>query len=343
MQNATLLKWRLLLVFVELIVAMLQHIPTHVISGALGVGKTSVLRSLLAQRPSHESWAVLINEFGDIGLDSALLDGDQEGVSFTEVAGGCVCCVNGVPFQVGLVQLLRKAKPDRLFIEPSGLGHPLQLLGQLRDVPWLDVLAVQPLVVVFDAQKSNSETALAAIEPALLAQAGLIIVNKCDGVTPQQEQLWQQTCAPLPVHCARHGQLAYALLPGHQQQAGPRAVEDGFAPSSVAAGMLWRDPQQPVCSVNAQAEGWSIGWRWHPSQQFELMRVQFWLMQMPWLRAKCVLHSNAGWLSANALDGQSVQWQNTEWCKDSRLELIFTAAQDQQRLTTEFAACRISL
>ena len=92
---------------------MLQHIPTHVIAGALGAGKTSVLRSLMAQRPSAERWAVLINEFGDIVLDSALLDGNQDGVSFTEVAGGCVCCVNGVTFQVALVRLLRKDKNDR--------------------------------------------------------------------------------------------------------------------------------------------------------------------------------------------------------------------------------------
>lgn len=322
---------------------MLQHIPTHVIAGSLGAGKTSVLRSLMAQRPSHERWAVLINEFGDIGLDSALLDGDQEGVSFTEVAGGCVCCVNGVPFQVGLVQLLRKTKPDRLFIEPSGLGHPLQLLEQLRDVPWLDVLAVQPMVLVLDAQKTNSATALANIEPALLAQTGLVLVNKCDGITPEQEQLWQQAFAPLSLHCTRQGRLAYALLPGYQQQAGQQTIEDIFAPSSAAVGVLWRDPQQPICSINAQAEGWSIGWRWHPSQQFELMRVQFWLLQMSWLRAKCVLRSNAGWLSGNVLDGQSIQWQNTEWRKDSRLELIFAEAQDQQRLTAELAACRVTL
>lgn len=322
---------------------MLQHIPTHVISGSLGAGKTSVLRSLMAQRPRDERWAVLINEFGDIGLDSALLDGDQEGVSFTEVAGGCVCCVNGVPFQVGLVQLLRKTKPDRLFIEPSGLGHPLQLLEQLRDVPWLDVLAVQPMVLVLDAQKTNSEVALAGIEPALLEQTGLVLVNKCDASTPEQEQLWQQAFAPLLLRCTRQGQLAYQLLPGYQQQAGEQAVDDVFAPASATAGVLWRDPQQPICSVNLQAEAWSIGWRWHPSQQFELMRVQMWLMQMPWLRAKSVLHTNAGWLSGNALDGQSIQWQNTEWRKDSRLELIFAEAQDQQRLTAEFAACRVTL
>ncbi len=322
---------------------MFQHIPTHVISGALGAGKTSVLRSLLAQRPSNERWAVLINEFGDIGLDSALLDGNQDGVSFTEVAGGCVCCVNGVPFQVGLVQLLRKAKPDRLFIEPSGLGHPLQLLEQLSDVPWLDVLAVQPMVLVLDAQKADLDSAVAMIEPALLAQTGLVLLNKCDSITPEQEQLWQQAFAPLSLLCTRQGQLTYNLLPGHDQQAGEQPVLDNFAPSRTSIGALWRDPQHPICSVNAQDNSWSIGWRWHPSQQFELMRVQMWLAGMAWQRAKCVLHTNAGWLSGNALDGQMIQWQNTEWRKDSRLELIFTQAQDEQQLTAELAACRVVL
>jgi G3E family GTPase len=52
---------------------MLNNIPTHLIAGPLGAGKTSLIRNLLAQRPAHERWAVLINEFGLIGLDAALL------------------------------------------------------------------------------------------------------------------------------------------------------------------------------------------------------------------------------------------------------------------------------
>ncbi len=115
---------------------MLTHIPTHLIGGPLGAGKTSLIRDLLAQKPAHERWAVLLNEFGQIGLDAALLSTDADGVALGEVAGGCLCCVNGVPFQVGLGRLLRKAKPDRLLIEPSGLGHPLQLLAQLGEAPW---------------------------------------------------------------------------------------------------------------------------------------------------------------------------------------------------------------
>ncbi len=65
---------------------MLNDIPTHLIAGPLGAGKTSLIRALLAQKPAGERWAVLINEFGQIGLDAALLHRDEAGVSFAEVA-----------------------------------------------------------------------------------------------------------------------------------------------------------------------------------------------------------------------------------------------------------------
>src|SRR5690606_7970775 len=64
--------------------AMLSNIPTHVIAGPLGAGKTSLIRQLLAQKPEGERWAVLINEFGQIGLDAALLSTDQQGIRLAE-------------------------------------------------------------------------------------------------------------------------------------------------------------------------------------------------------------------------------------------------------------------
>ncbi|MBX4322025.1 hypothetical protein K4G81_22680, partial [Mycobacterium tuberculosis] len=86
----------------------------------LGSGKTTSILHLLAQKPADEKWAVLVNEFGEVGIDGALLA--DSGALLKEIPGGCMCCVNGLPMQVGLNTLLRQGKPDRLLIEPTGLG-----------------------------------------------------------------------------------------------------------------------------------------------------------------------------------------------------------------------------
>ena len=72
---------------------MLQNIPTHVIAGPLGAGKTSLIQHLMTQKPADERWAVLVNEFGQIGLDAALMNAGSDAIAIAEVAGGCVCCV----------------------------------------------------------------------------------------------------------------------------------------------------------------------------------------------------------------------------------------------------------
>ncbi len=66
---------------------------TNLITGFLGSGKTTTIRHLLAHKPEHERWAVLVNEFGEIGIDGALLA--DSGAVLKEIPGGCMCCVNG--------------------------------------------------------------------------------------------------------------------------------------------------------------------------------------------------------------------------------------------------------
>ena len=318
---------------------MLKNIPTHVIAGPLGAGKTSLIRNLLAQRPAHERWAVLINEFGLIGLDAALLSTDDDGVALGEVAGGCLCCVNGVPFQVGLSRLLRQAKPDRLLIEPSGLGHPLVLLEQLREIPWAGVLAVQEPLLVLDAQALAAGVALPESQQATLGRAGLLLLNKAEGLDDTAKVRIQTQLPARPIYWTRQGALPLAELPGFSSQADSGGTLDNLPTAAAPLPQLWRSPNEPICQTQQQTEGWSIVWRWHPSQQFELLRVQQWLSSLAWRRAKLVLHSNAGWLSANALNGQALHWQNSEWRKDSRLELIFSEAQEAAALQVAFAQC----
>ena len=319
---------------------MLQNIPTHVIAGPLGAGKTSLIQHLLAQRPANERWAVLINEFAQIGLDAALLTQDDDGIALGEVAGGCLCCVNGAPFQVGLGRLLRKAKPDRVFIEPSGLGHPAQLLKQLRDPPWQDVLAVQPCVLVLDAQALAAGKPLPPAQLEALASAGLLVLNKDEALDTAQRQAIERQLPDCPVYWTRQAQLPLNRLPGSSARAG--ATVDNFTvPKGLAQiPAIWSDPLLPICLSQAQDGGWSIGWRWHPSQQFDPQRLHQWLTGLGWRRAKLVIHSGEGWLSANAVDNSPIAWQPSEWRRDSRIELIFSEPQDVALLQHSLAACR---
>ena len=319
---------------------MLQNIPTHVIAGPLGAGKTSLIKHLLAQRPAKERWAVLINEFGQIGLDAALLTQDDDGIALGEVAGGCLCCVNGAPFQVGLGRLLRKANPDRLFIEPSGLGHPAQLLKQLQKAPWQDVLAVQPCVLVLDAQALAAGRPLPKAQQEALASAGLLVLNKDETLTSAQRQTIEAQLPDCPLHWTRQAQLPLDRLPGLNAHA--QGAVDNFAVPEAVGQMpaIWSDPGLPICLSHSQEGGWSIGWRWHPSQRFNVDRLHQWLSSLDWRRAKLIIHSVGGWVSANAVDNSPLHWQPSAWRRDSRVELIFSEPQDMAALQTALAACR---
>jgi G3E family GTPase len=319
---------------------MLQDIPTHVIAGPLGAGKTSLIAHLLQHKPPGERWAVLINEFGQIGLDAALLTTVDDGIALGEVAGGCLCCVNGAPFQIGLARLLRQSRPDRLLIEPSGLGHPLNLLQQLHEAPWRGVLNVQPLVIVLDAAALAEGHALADSQVAALGQAGLIVLNKAG-------QLGHEDRASLTRQLPLETELLWTDCTQVSWQQLPRRVACSAVPdrppqlptSASPPGALWRSPQEPICEINAQAQAWSIGWRWHPSRRFDLPRLTAWLATLDWQRAKMVVQGEQGWHSANALDNQPVEWRSSEWRRDSRLELIFATPGDAVRLQSGLQAC----
>lgn len=324
---------------------MLQNIPTHVIAGPLGAGKTSLIRHLLGQRPTGERWAVLVNEFGQIGLDAALLSRDEAGIAIAEVAGGCLCCVNGAPFQVGLGRLLRKARPDRLFIEPSGLGHPLELLEQLGRAPWTGVLSVQPLLMVLDAAALSRGTGLPEAQNMALAKAGLLLFNKASSMDAATRLLITASLREVPALWTDHGALALAELP--VSPAAPAAgsldlsslpVDNGPVPRPT----LWVDPRQPICQSRLADEGWSVGWRWHPGQFFDEMALRGVLEQWSWCRAKGVIHSAAGWQSFNGLERGALEWRPSEWRRDSRIELIFDQPQPVQVLQAAIASCYVA-
>ena len=318
---------------------MLHNIPTHVIAGPLGAGKTSLIQHLMTQKPAHERWAVLVNEFGQIGLDAALMSQEDDAIAIVEVAGGCVCCVNGAPFQIGLSRLLRKARPDRLFIEPSGLGHPAQILKQLSQAPWLGVLALQPCVMVLDAQalaqgKSRPETQQTALEIA-----GLVVMNKSNSVPNEQRERIAYGLPKCPILWVEQGRIPLNTLPV-ATMSDSHAVDKSLICKDISH--IWQvfsSPETPIVMTQLQPEGWSVGWRWHPSRQFSLSRLQLWLESLNWRRAKLVIHGSGGWFSTNSVDNCVAAWKSSEWRRDSRIELIFDQQQDLNSLLFGLKNC----
>ena len=86
------------------LVKKFHPIPTNIITGFLGTGKTTSILHLLRHNTGGEKWAVLVNEFGEVGIDGALLTPGAFAVK--EVPGGCMCCAAGLPTQIALNKLI---------------------------------------------------------------------------------------------------------------------------------------------------------------------------------------------------------------------------------------------
>jgi len=317
---------------------LVKQVVTYLIAGSLGVGKTSLIKQLLAQQSAGDKWAVLVNEFGQIGLDKALLTTAENSISITEIAGGCVCCMGGAPFQVALKEVLKKVQPQLLLIELSGLGHPLPLLRQLSSPPWEAVLDLRPMIYLMNASDLLAEQT----NLKLAKEIGLLVVNKAELITNNQQQTINKLLAPIPIYWTTQGYLPLSLLP---------TVRINKKLISLSQEPIVAEGQEQTTqllmngieyAIHDQAEGWAIGWQFSTDHCFAKQRLLTWLLAWPWVRAKLIVQTEQGWLAVNALQQVDITWTVSEWRKDSRIELIFTTSQAVDLLITDLIGCLIN-
>ena len=183
----------------------------NLVTGFLGVGKTSAVQHLLRSRPAGERWAVLVNEFGEAGVDGTLLSGGD--VAVQEVAGGCRCCVAAPLFTTGLNRLIRAYRPDRILVEPSGLGHPAQVLETLTGPLYAGVLEVGATLCLLDARHLGSPRHRK--HPNFLDQvhlADVLVANKCDLYTDADRAAFERFAANLDPPRARVGMVEFGQV-----------------------------------------------------------------------------------------------------------------------------------
>lgn len=151
--------------------------PLHVIGGSLGSGKTTLLRHLLDNRPGRI--AVMVNEFGEVGIDGEVLAGRD--IEMMELAGGCVCCSLAGEFAAGVRELIERVEPEAIVVETTGVAEADTLVADIEED--LPEARLESVTVLVDADAAERFPAMGHVERNQLASADLVLLNKRDLVS----------------------------------------------------------------------------------------------------------------------------------------------------------------
>ena len=150
-----------------------------IISGFLGAGKTTFIKKLLEEAIAGEQVVLIENEFGEIGIDGGFLK--DSAIEIREMNSGCICCSLVGDFGRSLEEVLTKYQPDRVIIEPSGVGKLSDVMKAVRDVAANLDVALNSAVTVVDASKCKMYMKnFGEFFNNQVAYAGTIILSRTD-------------------------------------------------------------------------------------------------------------------------------------------------------------------
>lgn len=185
----------------------------NIISGFLGSGKTTLLTRQLSSRLGLERIGVIINDFGEARIDGSTIR-QKDGFSITEIEGACVCCTAPDGFLAALAALVEEGV-ERVFVEPTGLAVPADLIDSIRRAPVGKLVAMGPLVVLVDPG------GLGEAVPALVREqaeaADVLVCSRADLADEVALKRFDALAAelwpgPLAVHQMRGGELPAAAF-----------------------------------------------------------------------------------------------------------------------------------
>ncbi len=288
-------------------------IPTNIVTGFLGSGKTTAILDTLQRKPVAEKWAVLVNEFGEIGIDGKILQGS--GAEIREVAGGCMCCVGNLPMHIALNNLIAKVQPDRLLIEPSGLGHPQEIIDTLCGEQYAGVLEMRAVLCLIDARRLRDARYLShPIFNDQLRVADVIVANKMDVCGDEERELLESYLAQWPsesrsIEWTQQGRVP---LGAFDRARTVPAISTRVA--MTQENVLLSNPSMPLPIFlmpgkefarreNVGDGFFSCGWLFADSTQFDFMRLMSLLSGLSLRRLKAVMKTERGNFVFNADDG----------------------------------------
>jgi G3E family GTPase len=154
-------------------------IQSFIITGFLGVGKTTMLTNTVKQYFKDKKVAIVVNEFGDIGIDGNVLSNVHSEV--LEISEGCICCQLSEEFESGVLEIIAKYSPEIIFVETSGASEPFPIFLSMQNLG----ISVEGVICVIDSKNLNSykENSTAKYQ---IGGSNIMVLNKTDLVTPDE-------------------------------------------------------------------------------------------------------------------------------------------------------------
>ncbi|MBW1776243.1 MAG: GTP-binding protein [Deltaproteobacteria bacterium] len=154
------------------------------LTGFLGAGKTTLLKRVLSWEADLSRTVVLVNEFGEIGIDGLLLK--DAGSDVVELTSGCICCTLSADLRQSLNRIWTQFHPRRLLIETSGIADPKTLIPLLQEPAFIDKMILKKTVTVLDADFWEARDVFGPLFYHQLESADLILLNKIDLIDPEK-------------------------------------------------------------------------------------------------------------------------------------------------------------
>jgi G3E family GTPase len=148
------------------------------LAGFLGAGKTTLLKRILSWEADLSDTVVLVNEFGEIGIDGALLQ--DSGSDVIELTSGCICCTLSADLHQSLTRIWHRFTPRRILVEASGVADPKSISAVLQDPQIGQHMELKKIITVLDADFWGAREAFGPLFYNQLEMAHLILLNKID-------------------------------------------------------------------------------------------------------------------------------------------------------------------
>jgi G3E family GTPase len=309
----------------------------HVITGSFGSGKTTVIRRLVAGKPEQEPWMVILNEFTEAGLDAlSVAEAARGRFDVRLIASGCLCCVGELEFNKQLRDILRNFKPARLLIEPSGAGHASEIVDILAQYETQRALVLDSVICLVDAlDAARILMSRAANEWSQIQSADVLLLSKPDLAGDAEREAFADIVAvqyPAKSYIGNclNGELPPESLQHFNRAAGFSLIREMAASASQSTafaigGLAGSETQSQQLGL------WAVHWILPRELVFSRVVIE---PRLGWLldaypgrcRMKAVLRTGPGpsWLIQS--HGRGVSGEDSAYRRDSRVEMVFSAA-----------------